>query len=303
MSDTTTPPPSDNKGKGDAKAPAKEGQQDTRPPRDFDAERELREFNKTNTKVFIGNLPAYYPAYDRLKQREGAKAHVENLCQRYGSFKSEDVIVNAEKRFAFVTFASRDAAQYAIFQLPESGLTCGWAKPTEKQKADQRKGREDADKKAEEQEKKDKDAKEKVAKTADGKDVEEKKEKEPEPEKPRFSAQQKVAAPQQKVTPPPAVVAPKPVQTQPQGNQGGRQNQGGKQNQGGRQNQGGKQNQGKQNQKGQQQNQKAPAPAPQRFKVTVQNETTGVVATVSISLEDWQQYIYPLFENNKVVLH
>jgi len=104
-----------------------------------------------NTKVYIGNLPSSYHAFGPHQQREGARAHVERLCQPYGKFNS--VSVNTEQRYGFVTFTTHEAAQNAIDQLTQNGQTCEWAKQTEekqmcsKKKTDKNQNREGAEKK------------------------------------------------------------------------------------------------------------------------------------------------------------
>jgi RNA recognition motif-containing protein len=271
----------------------------------FQAEREAREYQKTNTKLFLANLPRNY-----------RKGEVENLCQRYG--KITNTMVNSEKRFAFVTFATRDDAQYAIYDLQDKmvgglNLRVSWSKPSEKEvqkKAEEQKAR------AKEEAEKNKAETEAKKAAADGKEGTEKPAPPPEVEKPRFSAQQKAvpkAAPKQQpkhqpqvhqppvhqpvaapvhqpvaAAPPQQHVAPQhvpqhqPAHAAPQ------------------------QKQAQQPPRQQKANKQAapPKPQPQRFKVTVQNETSGGdTVSLTISLEDWQKYIVPLFENYRLQLN
>jgi len=274
---------------------------------DFDE----REFEKNNKKLYLGNLPGYYQGTPK-QQKEAARAYVENLCQRYG--QPTDILVNVEKRFAFVTFPNKEAAQYAIYHLADSNvggnvLHVSWSKPSKEQLAarDARRARE-----AREYAKKEPGdgttttpEGQKSAKPADGEAkthvekanpqaktaehvpvvVEEK------PEPIRFSTQQKVAAPKpqpvKQVQPPNKSTPPPNKQTQPQNTQA--------------------QNKPQQGQPKQTQPPKAAAPqpkppkqVPQRFKVTVQNETTPGLPTVvlSITFEEWSKYICPLISNN-----
>jgi len=150
----------------------------------FQAQQAEREYQKTNTKLFLSNLPRNYKRGD-----------IENLCQRYGTITQ--VIINSEKQFAFVTFSSREDAQYALYDLQEKQvgglqLRVNWSKPSEKEKESQKKEAENAVRaakaaeppkpKAGEAAPADK-AKEAGAPTAA-----------PEVEKPRFAAQQKPVA-------------------------------------------------------------------------------------------------------------
>jgi len=262
--------------------------------RDFEAERELREYQKTNTKLFLGNLPRNY-----------RKGEVENLCQRYG--KITDIMVNSEKRFALVTFAQRDDAQVCIYDLAEKnvgGLTLhvSWSKPSEQQKKQaaatalakaSANAATDASKPAAgSQQPADKS---KATAATPAPPVQE-------PEKPRFSATQKVAAPKPKAQPAPKQSTPPPQvhHQQPQQTKAAPAQQNSP-----------KQNHPNKNQPQAQKPQPVAAPQPKaaqpkavppKFKVTVQNETSGGdPVTVTISFEDWRDYICPLFD--KVVVN
>jgi len=276
MSAPASSAPEAKQQQGEAKqAEQPKGQVDQRRERDFQAE---REFQKTNTKLYLGNLPRHFK-----------RDEVENLCQRYGTIS--DIMVNSEKRFAFVTYATRDDAQYAIFDLADKNvgglvLHVSWSKPSEQQKQQAR---------VKQQEAEAKDAKEETDKaaagtqTADktkatGKDatlpvapVEEK-------EKERFSATQKVA---QKKPQQPHARAPQHIKQQQQAPAKVAQHP--------------PQQRGNQPAKAKPQAPKVPPP--QRFKVTVQNETSGGDSvSLTISFEEWQKFICPLFENNKNVV-
>jgi len=267
---------------------------------DFDE----REFQKTNTKLYLGNLPGHYPGNPK-QQKDAARLYVENLCQRYG--QPTDILVNVEKRFAFVTFPNKEAAQYAIYHLAETNvggnvLHVSWSKPSKEQLAarDARRARENADyakkeggqvpakpeghkpeaKVPAEKEHAPADAhKPEGQKPADEKPAEKVGAKAVEPvvvEKPdpvRFASQQKVAVKQTQQ--PRQAQAKKPAQTQqPKPPQ--------------------------QTKAAPQQQKAAPKPVPQKFKVTVQNETTPGLPTVvlSISFDEWTKYICPLISNN-----
>jgi len=264
-----------------------------------------REFQKTNTKLYIGNLPGHFQGADQKERKEAATQYVANLCQRYGQYT--EIIVSLEKRFAFVTFASKEAAQYALYQLADSNaggniLHVSWAKPTKEQLAarDARraKEREETDKPKEKpadgqqpqqgqpqqgqpqqgqpqqgqpqqgqpqqgQPQQGQQTKQgNAAKQAAKAELKPVVEEKPEPV--RFSTQQRVAVPKQKpVQQQPVAVPPQPKKT----------------------------------------NKPAPKQTPtpqQRFRVTVQNETTPGLPTVvlSISFDEWSKYICPLISNN-----
>jgi len=237
------------------------------------ADQEEREFQKTNTKLYIGNLPGHFPtnpANPKQTQKEAAVEYVANICQCYGQFT--DILVSVEKRFAFVTFANKEAAQYALFKLADSTvggnvLHVSWAKPTKEQLAarDARKAREQADAtKPKTDAEKEKEKTDKAA--AKDKSAEVKLVVEEKPEPVRFSTQQKVAVkqPPKTVAQQPAPVAQpvKKVQNKPPAAKA--------------------------------------SPPQQRFRVTVQNETTPGLPTVvlSISYDEWTKYICPLISNN-----
>jgi len=239
-----------------------------------DMDQEEREFQKTNTKLYIGNLPGHFSTTNpKQTQKEAAVEYVANICQCYGQFT--DILVSVEKRFAFVTFANKEAAQYALFKLADSTvggnvLHVSWAKPTKEQLAarDARKAKEQAEatkpKTDAEKEKEKTDKAAKPTTSAEAKPVEEK------PEPVRFSTQQKVAVkqtpkPVQQQQPQQPVAAPAPVQ-QPVKKVA----------------------------------KPVATPPQQRFRVTVQNETTPGLPTVvlSISYEEWTKYICPLISNN-----
>jgi len=269
---------------------------------DFDE----REFQKTNTKLYLGNLPGHYPGNPK-QQKDAARLYVENLCQRYG--QPTDILVNVEKRFAFVTFQNKEAAQYAIYQLAETNvggnvLHVSWSKPSKEQLAarDARRARENAEYAK----------KEGTAKPAEGNKSESKSPAEQGPEAHKPAEGQKSAEGQKpadekletkaekaKTVEPVVVEKPDPVRFASQ------QKVAVKQPQQPRQPQPAKKSQPQQPKPPQQtkvapQQPKAPKPVPQKFKVTVQNETTPGLPTVvlSISFEEYTKYICPLISNN-----
>jgi RNA recognition motif-containing protein len=249
----------------------------------FQAEREAREYQKTNTKLFISNLPRNYKRGD-----------IENLCQRYG--KITQTIVNTEKRWAFVTFSTREDAQYAIYDLQEKSvggntLRVSWSKPSEKEvqkKEAEKAARAKTDPAAPPAPGAPGTAVDNKPKAADdktpaagkapgvaGKDSVVTAPAVPEVEKPRFSAQQKPkqAPPKPQAPPQKAVAQPKPAQHHPPQHQPAPRV-------------------------------KQPKQVPQRFRVTIQNETSGgETVGLSISYEDWQKYILPLLENNRLQIN
>jgi RNA recognition motif-containing protein len=248
----------------------------------FQAQQAEREYQKTNTKLFLSNLPRNY-----------RKGDIENLCQRYGTITQ--VIINSEKRFAFVTFSSREDAQYALYDLAEKQVggqpvRVSWSKPSEKDKAVTLKEAETAVRaqKAQTDQTKPQAGQNKpqageAASAAKGPNAG----KDgaaatpapvPEVEKPRFAAQQKPVA---KKTPQPVQPPQKAAPAKQAQKQGANQPA---------------------QKKGPAPKQNPPKQAgPQKFRVTVQNETAGgeIVSLSSISFEDWQKYICPLFENYK----
>jgi len=264
---------------------------------DFDE----REFQKTNTKLYLGNLPGHYPGNPK-QQKDAARLYVENLCQRYG--QPTDILVNVEKRFAFVTFQNKEAAQYAIYQLAETNvggnvLHVSWSKPSKEQLAarDARRARENADYAK----------KEGTAKPSEGNKSETKTPTEhaPEVHKPAEGQkpsdekpETKVPAEKAKTVEPVVVEKPDPVRFASQQKVAVKQPQ-----------QPAKKSQPQQPKPPQQTKvappqapkvTNAPKPVPQKFKVTVQNETTPGLPTVvlSISFEEYTKYICPLISNN-----